>query len=115
MLKINGATVPTPAALRVTIADISGSPARNAAGNTVMDFMGSRRKLNLKWAHLTGAQLKALLEAVDACFFQVSYPDPMEGEEKTITCYCVNRAMGILRMHEGMPVWTEIEMEWMER
>ena len=99
MLKINGVTVPTPAALRVTIADVSGSPARNAAGNTVMDFMGSRRKLNLKWAHLTGAQLMALLEAVYACFFQVSYPDPM----------------GILRMHEGMPVWTEIEMEWMER
>lgn len=115
MLKINGTAAPTPSALRVTIEDISAQTERNAAGNTVMDFTGVRRQLKLKWAHLTVAQLQAILLVVNSGFFEITYPDPMDGADKSIECYCANRSMGVMHMREGIPMWTEIEMEWIER
>lgn len=115
MLSINGTAAPSPSALQVAIEDVSAAVERAASGDAVRDFTGSRRRLKLRWAHLTGAQLSALLNAVDAGFFDVTYPDPQAGQAATIRCWCAARSMGVLRMQGGAPVWTDVEMEWMER
>lgn len=115
MLKINGVDAPSPSALRVAIEDVSAACERSASGDAVRDFTGSRRRLKLRWAHLTGAQLSALLQAVDACFFDATYPDPQAGATATIRCWCGGRSMGVLRVEDGAPIWTDVEMEWIER
>ena len=115
MLKINGTAMPSPSAMQVTLEEIAGTPERSAAGGAVMDCRGSKRRIVLKWAWLTGQQLSGLLAAVEARFFDATFPDPVSGAARTVRCWCAARSMGVLRMRGGAPVWTEIEMEWRER
>ena len=115
MLKINGGAIPSPSALSVSLEDPSAAAERSASGRAVKDFLPGKRRLRLRWAHLSPAQLSALLQAVDACFFDAAFPDPATGGEATARCWCAGRSMGVLRMRDGAPVWTDIEMEWMER
>ena len=70
----------------------------------------------MTWAHLTPAQLSQLLQAVGTdVFFTAGYPDPQTAQMRTMTCYCGDRTGGVLRMVGGAPVWTNIEMNWIER
>ena len=61
MLKVNGAAAPAPAVMKVTVFDVTNGAGRNAAGRTVLDRVGVKRRLDLRWAHLRGAELTALL------------------------------------------------------
>ena len=115
MIWINDNLIPTPSSLRVTLEEIGPAAERSASGAAVMDFVGARRTLKLGWAHLGGAALQALLAAVDGQFFEVRYPDPADGAVREMECWCAARSMGVLRMENGAPVWTNIEMEWKER
>lgn len=115
MLKINGTNAPSPSALSVAIEDVSSPVERSASGDAVRDYTGTRRRLKLRWAHLTGAQLAALLAAVDAAFFDATFPDPVTNAAATARCWCASRSMGVRRMQNGAPVWTDVEMEWIER
>lgn len=116
VLRINDQAAPTPSSMRVTVFDVSSTADRNALGNVVIDRVGVKRKIELSWAHLTARQLSTLLAAVgDNVFFTVQYPDPMEGGSKEIVCYAGDRSTGVLRMENGEPIWTNIEMNWIER
>lgn len=115
MVKINGNAVPTPSVFRVSFEEVGGGQDRSAAGGAVKDFIGTRRRLKLRWAHLSAAALKGLLSAVDGAFFEASFPDPATGGERVAECWCAARSMGVLRVTDGAPVWTDIEMEWIER
>lgn len=114
MLKVNGAVIPAPAALKVTVFDVASDVSRNAAGNAVMDLRAVKRKLELSWAHMRGTDFAALLNEMNG-FFEVDYPDPQSGGQRRMSCYCSERAAGILRMEEGNAVWTDIKMVWTER
>jgi len=115
MLMINGSAVLPPSEMKVAIFEPGSGAARNAAGNAVLDRMGAKRRLHLKWAYMEAAQLAALLDAVGAGFFDAAYPDPESGEMRTMACLCSERTAGMLRMKNGLPVWTNIEMIWTER
>jgi len=114
MLKVNGAAVPAPAALKVTVFDAGAEVSRNAAGNAVMDVRAEKRRLELSWAYMDGEALAGLLNAMHG-FFEAEYPDPQTGAQRRMQCYCSDRAMGILRMADGKPVWTDLKMSWTER
>lgn len=116
MLKINGVEMPAPSAMKVQIFDVSATADRSASGRMIIDRVGTKRKLELSWAHLTGAQLASLLSAVNQkTFFTAAYPDPQTGGVRAMVCYCGDRTTGVLRMEDGKPVWTDIEMNWIER
>ena len=116
VLFVNGQAVPAPASMKVTVFDVSSTADRNASGNVVIDRVGTKRKLELSWAHLTGSQLSALLTAVGTeVFFTVQYPDPQTGGMRSMECYSGDRSTGIMRVEGGEPVWTKIEMNWIER
>ena len=115
MLGVNGVDIAAPSAMKVTVFDVSPAQERNAAGELVMDKLKQKRRLDLKWARLSGSDLAAILNAVGGGFFTVRYPDPMAGENVQISCCCGDRTIGILRMEGGVPVWTDVEMSWTER
>lgn len=116
VLFVNGQAVPSPSSMKVTVFDVSSTADRNASGNVVIDRVGIKRKLELSWAHLSGDELSRLLTAVGQdVFFAVEYPDPVTGGMNSIVCYAGDRSTGILRMVGGEPVWTKIEMNWIER
>ena len=114
MLKIDGQAMPSPGALEVSLEDISAAAERSAAGDAVRDYAGAKRRLKLRWPALTAGQLSALLQAVDACFFDAEYPDPVTGAAATVRCWCAARSTELMFMRGGAPVWN-CEMEWMER
>lgn len=116
ILSVNGVDMPAPSQLKVNLFDVSSSADRNASGYVVIDRVGTKRKLELNWAQLSEAQLSLLLQAVGAnVFFTAVYPDPLTGDARSMSCYCGDRAMGVLRMSGGAPIWTDIEMSWIER
>ena len=115
MLMIDGAAMPSPSALSLSWEDISSRAERSAAGSAVRDFRGGKRRLKLRWAHLESAALRTLLTAVQDRFFTVAFPDPRTGAQASAECWCESCSAGVLRVKDGAPVWTNIEMEWMER
>lgn len=115
MLRINGTAAPSPSALSVSLEPVAGATERSADGAAVVDFLGDKRRLKLKWACLSAAQLKALLGAVSGGFFEAEYPDPITGAAASVTCWCAARSMEMFRLRDGAPVWRDVEMEWMER
>lgn len=116
MLKVNGADLPAPSAMKVSIFDVSAKAERTASGRAVIDRIAEKRKVELKWAYLTGNQLNGLLTAVGTgAFFSLTYPDPATGAARTMTCACKEREMGVLMMVDGEPVWKNVEMTLEER
>ena len=115
MLTLNGNQMPSPSALSVALEPVAGQAERAASGAAVVDFLGDKRRLRLKWASLTGPQLRALLEAVSGGFFQAEYPDPVTGQISAVTCWCASRGMGLRWVRDGAALWKDVEMEWMER
>lgn len=114
MLRVNGAAIPAPSAMKATIFDASSGVNRNAKGNAVLDRTAVKRRLELAWAHLAGDALAELLQAMDG-FFAVSYPDPESGAVQEMTCYCSERTAEILRMEDEHPIWIGVKMTWTER
>lgn len=114
MLQVNGRAVPAPSGLQVAVFDVSAGEKRNAAGNAVIDRSAVKRRLELHWAHIGGAELAALLNEIGG-LFEVVYPDPVSGQARSMQCYCGERIAGILRMADGAPVWTDVKMHWTER
>jgi len=113
MLTVNGAAVPAPSGMAVTVFDVSGGAVRSASGSAVMDRSAVKCRLELHWAHIPGEELAQLLGAIGG-FFDVEYPDPQLGR-RTMCCYCSDRVAGVLRMQAGSPVWTDGKMSWTER
>lgn len=115
MLTINSLAMPAPSALKAAVFDVSSGAERNAAGEAVVDRVAAKRRLELTWNHLSGDELAVLLGAVGAeAFFTASYPDPLGGV-RSASFYCGDRVMGVLRMENGEPVWTNVEMTWIEK
>ena len=116
ILTINGADAPSPSEMKVRIFDVGSGEARSAAGGLVADRVAVKRELTLRWAHLTPAQLSALMEAVGGeAFFQAAYPDPETGASRSASFRCAERSAGVLLVRGGAPVWTDVEMSWVEK
>ena len=116
MLTMNGAQISAPSAMKISIFNVAAQAGRTASGCAVIDRIGVKRRLELKWAHLNATSLQTLLTAVGSDgFFNVTYPDPATGAARTMSCSCEERAAGVLRMIDGSPVWTDVALTLIER
>ena len=115
VLTVNGAEIPTPSELQVSIFEIGSGEMRTISGNLVSDRVAVKRKLSLRWAHLTPVELGSLLGKISDAFFEVTYPDPMDAADRAITCRCGESTAGVLQIRAGQPVWVDVRMEWIER
>ena len=116
MLTVNNRSVPAPSSLSLLIEDVGAGVSRSASGLALTDRVGVKRRLCLKWARMSVGDLAALLsDTHDTAFFTVCYPDPLSGATREASCYCEKREIGLLRMDDDVPLWTNVEMEWAER
>ena len=116
ILAVDGTNLPAPSAMKISILEVSAKAERTASGRAVIDRIAEKRRIELKWAYLTGSNLSALLSAVGTdAFFSLTYPDPVTAAARTMVCACTDRQMGVLRMIDGAPVWTDVEMTLEER
>lgn len=114
VLKVNGTQIAAPSELRVELVNVGTDGQRSVSGRLAVDRVAVKRRIRLKWPLLTAEQMGALIESMQAVFFEVVCPDPETGA-RTMTCCCTDRAMGVLRIESGEPVWTDVEMVWEER
>jgi hypothetical protein len=115
MLKINGVAVATPKTFKVTINDLDGESNRNARGELIRDRVAVKRKLDCEWPALNMAEISTLLKAVQNIYFQVEYPDPMEGEYITKTFYVGDRTSPVYRVKGTDILWEGLSMNFIER
>jgi hypothetical protein len=98
------------------LSDVQSPNDKNAAGTTIIDRIATKRRLECEWAYLSQANMALLLAAVSATiFFTVSYFDPYDNAQKTITCHVGERAIGIYREISGVPMWVNTKMTLTER
>ena len=115
MIKVGGNTIKTPKKLSVGIYDVSSTADRNAQGLIVIDRVATKRKIEMEWGALTNAEISALLSAVTAIFFTVTFPDPQIGAANTITCYVGDRTAPVYREISGVPLWEGLKMNFIEQ
>ncbi len=116
ILKINGVDMPDPSSFSVSIMDIDDeTTTRNAQGDLTRDRIATKRKLNCEWPPLTMSESSKLLKAVRNVFFQVEYPDPMEGARITKIFYVGDRSTPMLRVKNGVVLWEGLSMNFIER
>ena len=115
LLSINGVVVATPSKFKCDIADIDGDTTRNARGEMVRNRVAVKRKLSLEWPPLTDAEISRLLQAVQAVFFTVTYPDPMTGAQATRTFYVGDRSAPAYSWASGLPKWEGLTMNFIEK
>jgi hypothetical protein len=114
MIKINGVDIATPKVFGVDINDIDGETERNAQGDMMRDKIAVKKKLNMEWPPLENNEISVLLNAVKDVFFQVTYPDPSEGET-TKTMYVGTRTAAMYNYNNGDPKWEGLKMNFIER
>lgn len=116
ILTINGAGIPDPSKLEVTVTDItSDNSGRNAAGDMLLDKIAQKIQLACTWNWLTNTQIAQLLTAVDTLYFTVAYPDPKSGTVQTKTMYVGDRSAPIYNIQNGVPGWSGVSMNLIEK
>lgn len=115
MIKIKGTPITTPKKCSVGVYDVSSAAARNAAGDTVIDRVAVKRKIDMEWGPLTNAQISTLLSAVADQYFDVEYPDPVTGAARTIVCYVSERNAPVYKYSGTTPTWESLKLTLIER
>lgn len=115
MLKINGVAIATPKSFKVDIMDLDGESKRNARGELIRDRIAVKRKIECEWPPLSMSEISTILKAVQGVFFQVEYPDPMEGKTITKTFYVGDRSAPMYRNKNGTILWEGLSMNFIEK
>lgn len=115
MIQVGGADLKTPQKLSVGVYDVAAKADRNAQGEILIDRVATKRKLEMEWGPLSNTDIAAILGAVTAVFFSVTYPDPLTGAAKTITCYVGDRTAPMLKNTSGTPYWEGLKMNFIEK
>lgn len=115
MININGSEIKTPKSFQVTVSDIDGEANRNAQGELLRDRVAVKRKLECEWPPLNATDCSTLLKAVQDVFFDVTYPDPLEGKSITKTFYVGDRTAPALLIKDGQVYWQSLKMNFIEQ
>lgn len=114
MLRINGVAIATPNVFEVTISDLDGESNRNANGDLIRDRIAVKRKLSCEWPALSQIQCSTLLNQIKNVFFEVTYPDPMDGVV-TKTMYVGDRTSPVYSVVKGEVKWSGVKFNLIER
>ncbi len=119
VLKINGANIsakPKPGGFTVTVMDIdSENTTRSANGTLNRDRVAVKRQIELDFIPLNMSEVSQLLQSMSNPFFEVYYPDPMEGTYVTKTFYVGNRASPAAIEKNGVLLWDGLKITLTER
>lgn len=89
--KVNGYPIPEPSydlAFEYTSLSAEGS-GRRADGYMHNVFVRTRlAKVSIRYAALTKEALSYILDLVQGREFELTYPDPLSGTTRTMTCIC---------------------------
>ena len=98
LLTINTTELPAPTVMEAGIYDLDSEDGtgRNQEGTMFRDRTTVKRKVHCEWGALTKEEMRTLLSAMSDVSFSLKYPDPQEGDFKTITAYVGDRTSPML-------------------
>ena len=93
MIKVNGAAIKSPSKFDWGLQDVSDSEAgRTQDGTMHKNRITQKRKIDLAWSFPTKEETHAILVAFNPEYIDVTYWDPLDGEEVTRTFYVGDRS-----------------------
>lgn len=115
MIAINGTRLPSPGSLSVRKVRRVGSTDYNSLGKMVQDGVREKNIVEIIWPRMSASvlsELAALLES--APFFQLSYPDPLEGNRE-MEGWAAEKQARVWKFEGGMPAWADVKLVVEER
>lgn len=114
LISIDGVALPTPSEYSVGIYDVSKAE-RNANGNMIIERITTKQKIQISYAYLSADDLFTVLNAISPVFYNVTYIDPSTNSERISSFYCGDRNMGLVSFVDGIPKYTGISFNLIER
>lgn len=112
---IDGIQVRTPTSLKVSPFQITKAE-RNAAGDMVMDIIADKRRLDVEYALIKDTEMKQILDLLGTGpFHAVTYPDPQNGEEHTVTVYRGDIGTQVGQQIAGTRYWQDVSLALIQR
>lgn len=118
ILHVNGKAIPNPQEITVSVQDVDYESGRAQDGYMVRDRRrgGTKavRKVECKFPPLSDADMSHLLKAIDDASFELSYPDPYVGAERSGKFYCGDRTAPMYTMINGVWQWESLSVNFVE-
>ena len=117
IIKINNVVITCPKEFSVTPMDLDNgeSSVRTSNGTLTRDRIAVKRQIDMAWGILTWNDIAIILQAMSGIFFDVFYPDAMEGTYITKTFYVGNRPCPIAFEINGVMMWDGLKVTLTER
>lgn len=118
IIKINDTELPKyPAEFSVTPMDIDNgeTTTRTADGTLNRDRIATKRQIEMTWGALEWETISAILNLMSGTFFDVYYPDPMDGTYATRTFYVGNRPATVAVAQGDKILWSGLKVTLTER
>ncbi|WP_410495011.1 hypothetical protein QTL86_12735 [Cellulosilyticum sp. ST5] len=113
MLKVNGVEMPTPSGMVPMMYDITEAE-RDSTGTMHIDLVATKYKLECSWNYLTQEDMTKLLKAIKSITFSITFTDPEDGNDKTISVYKGDRSIPILRVIDGKNTYKDFKVNFIE-
>lgn len=114
--------LPDPRSMTVLLQDIDASTTTRSADGTmlrdrVVGGATAKRKIEIEWPPLNSASASTILQAMQAEFFYVKYPDPYTGGERIAQFYTGDRSVPMYshNLHGNGILWERIKVNLIER
>ena len=109
-LTIDNLEMPAPSEMKVELVNVGSDEQRSASGRLVCDRVAVKKRVKLKWAALSGAEIAKLFSAADG-FFTAQCPDPCSNQMVKTQFYASARSLGVMRADGGACVWEDAAMD----
>lgn len=109
-------TLPDPQEMSVGVYDVDADGSgRNQSGAMFRDRVAVKQKVECKFPPLSWAEVSTILNAIEDQFFTLTYPDPKQGSNRSMTCYAGDRTAPVLRAVSGDYLWGNLAVNFIER
>ena len=119
ILQINKIDIADPQTLTWDVYDLDSEDGagRNQEGYMFRDRVAVKRKLTCTWPPMEPAKMATLLQAMDAVFFQLRYPDAHDGAYREGEFYVGDRStpMYVWNNEKGKFLWEGLSANFIER
>jgi len=118
LIKIDGTELRKyPKEFSVTTLDLDDgeSTFRTADGTLSRDRVAVKKQIEMSWGVLVWDDIAWIMQAMGAVFFDLYYPDPMEGLYVTKTFYVGNRPAPVAFERDGVLNWENLKVTLTER
>ena len=113
MLKVNGVEMPTPSGMTPMMYDITEAE-RDSTGTMHIDLIATKYKVECTWSYLTQEDMTKLLKAIKSITFRITFTDPEDGNDKTVSVYKGDRSIPILRVVDGKNTYKDFKVNFIE-